>query len=117
MNDSAHYLDRQIERFYDAVFEICEDICHSREEANDFIQFIEKEHHYLVQPIAPIGVIESFIAIKDEEGDPWRLKVHDGKVSYTVPTIDSTDTDTNKTLTNCYFILQFLLFVDLMYTL
>ena len=71
MNDSAHYLDRQIERFYDAVFEICEDICHSREEANDFIQFIEKEHHYLVQPIAPIGVIESFIAIKDEEGDWW----------------------------------------------
>ena len=69
MNDSAHYLDRQIERFYDAVFEICEDICHSREEATDFIQFIEKEHNYLVQPIAPIGVIESFIAIKDEEGD------------------------------------------------
>ena len=71
MNDSAHYLDRQIERFYDAVFEICEDTCHSREEATDFIQFIEKEHHYLVQPNAPIGVIESFIAIKDEEGDWW----------------------------------------------
>jgi hypothetical protein len=36
----------------------------------------------------------------DAEGDPWRLKVHDGTVSYTVPTIDSTDTVTNKTLTN-----------------
>ena len=68
MNDSAHYLDRQIERFYDAVFEICEDTCHSREEATDFIKFIEKEHNYLVPPIPPIGVIESFIEMQDEEG-------------------------------------------------
>ena len=36
----------------------------------------------------------------DAEGDPWRLKVHDGTASYTVPTIDSVDTLTNKTMTN-----------------
>ena len=36
----------------------------------------------------------------DSSGDPWRLKVHDGTSGYTVPTIDSTDTLTNKTLTN-----------------
>ena len=36
----------------------------------------------------------------DSEGDPWRLKVHDGTVSYTVPTIDSVDSLTNKTMTN-----------------
>jgi len=36
----------------------------------------------------------------DASGDPWRLKVHDGTASYTVPTIDSTDSFTNKTLTN-----------------
>ena len=36
----------------------------------------------------------------DDEGDPWRLKVHDGTTSYTIPTIDSTDIVTNKTLTN-----------------
>ena len=36
----------------------------------------------------------------DDSGDPWRLKVHDGTVSYTIPTIDSVDSFTNKTLTN-----------------
>ena len=36
----------------------------------------------------------------DSVGDPWRLKVHDGTASYTVPTIDSVDTLTNKTMTN-----------------
>ena len=36
----------------------------------------------------------------DDSGDPWRLKVHDGTASYTVPTIDSADSFTNKTLTN-----------------
>ena len=36
----------------------------------------------------------------DDSGDPWRLKVHDGTASYTIPTIDSTDSFTNKTLTN-----------------
>ena len=36
----------------------------------------------------------------DDEGDPWRLKVHDGTVSYTVPTIDSVDSLTNKTITS-----------------
>ena len=36
----------------------------------------------------------------DDSGDPWRLKVHDGTASYTIPTIDSVDSLTNKTLTN-----------------
>ena len=36
----------------------------------------------------------------DDSGDPWRLKVHDGTVSYTIPTIDSVDSFTNKTMTN-----------------
>ena len=36
----------------------------------------------------------------DNSGDPWRLKIHDGTASYTIPTIDSTDSFTNKTLTN-----------------
>ena len=36
----------------------------------------------------------------DDEGDPWRLKVHDGTASYTIPTIDSEDSLTNKTITN-----------------
>ena len=34
----------------------------------------------------------------DTAGDPWRLKVHDGTASYTVPTIDSVDILTNKTM-------------------
>ena len=34
------------------------------------------------------------------DGDPWRLKVHDGNASYTVPTIDSEDIFTNKTMTS-----------------
>jgi len=36
----------------------------------------------------------------DDEGDPWRLKVHDGTASYTIPTIDSVDSLTNKTITS-----------------
>jgi len=36
----------------------------------------------------------------DDSGDPWRLKVHDGNESYTVPTIDSADSLTNKTMTS-----------------
>jgi len=37
----------------------------------------------------------------DEAGDPWRLKVHnDDSTSFTIPTIDSVDSLTNKTLTN-----------------
>ena len=36
----------------------------------------------------------------DDEGDPWRLKVHDGTASYTIPTIDSADSLTNKTMTS-----------------
>ena len=33
-------------------------------------------------------------------GDPWRLKVHDGSASYIIPTIDSADSLTNKTMTS-----------------
>jgi len=36
----------------------------------------------------------------DDSGDPWRLKVHDGTASYTIPTIDSEDILTNKTMTS-----------------
>jgi hypothetical protein len=37
----------------------------------------------------------------DVSGDPWRLKVHDDdSTSFTIPTIDSVDSLTNKTLTN-----------------
>jgi hypothetical protein len=36
----------------------------------------------------------------DDSGDPWRLKVHDGTASYTIPTIDSVDSLTNKTITS-----------------
>ena len=37
----------------------------------------------------------------DTAGDPWRLKVHDDdSTSFTIPSIDSTDTLTNKTISN-----------------
>ena len=36
----------------------------------------------------------------DDSGDPWRLKVHDGTASYIIPTIDSADSLTNKTITS-----------------
>ena len=36
----------------------------------------------------------------DDSGDPWRLKVHDGTSSYIIPTIDSADSLTNKTITS-----------------
>ena len=36
----------------------------------------------------------------DTAGDPWRLKTHDGTAGYTIPTIDSVDILTNKTMSS-----------------
>ena len=38
----------------------------------------------------------------DSSGDPWRLRVHDGEggTGFIVPTIDSEDSFTNKTMTS-----------------
>ena len=46
------------------------------------------------------GEGEITVLKSDSAGDPWRLKVHDGTTSYTVPTIDSADILTNKTMTS-----------------
>ena len=53
------------------------------------------EHNSFTGAEGEITVLQS-----DSSGVPWRLKVHDGTTGYTIPTIDSTDTLTNKTLTN-----------------
>ena len=53
------------------------------------------EHASFTGAEGEITVLQS-----DSSGVPWRLKVHDGTTGYTIPTIDSTDTLTNKTLTN-----------------
>ena len=53
------------------------------------------EHNTFTGSEGEITVLKS-----DSDGDPWRLKIHDGTASYTVPTIDSEDSFTNKTLTN-----------------
>ena len=53
------------------------------------------EHNSFTGSEGEITVLKS-----DNSGDPWRLKVHDGTTSYTVPTIDSADSLTNKTMTN-----------------
>jgi G3E family GTPase len=46
------------------------------------------------------GEITVLKSADSADGNPWRLKVHDGVASYTVPTIDSTDSLTNKTMTS-----------------
>ena len=54
------------------------------------------EHLTFTGSEGEITVLEADVA-----DSPWRLKVHDGETNqYTVPTIDSTDSLTNKTLTN-----------------
>ena len=53
------------------------------------------EHASFTGAEGEITVLQS-----DSSGVPWRLKVHDGTTGYTIPTIDSTATLTNKTLTN-----------------
>ena len=68
MSESAVYLYRQIDRFQDAVFELCSHL-DSKEQAEDLIEFIEKEHKYLVRPVSPTDVIQSFIDFKVEEGE------------------------------------------------
>ena len=46
------------------------------------------------------GEITVLKSADSADGNPWRLKVHDGAASYTVPTIDSADSLTNKTMTS-----------------
>ena len=53
------------------------------------------EHTTFIGSEGEITVLKS-----DDSGDPWRLKVHDGTASYTIPTIDSVDSLTNKTITS-----------------
>ena len=55
------------------------------------------EHDNFTGSEGEITVLQS---ADEPDGDPWRLKVHDGTTSYTIPTIDSVDSLTNKTLTN-----------------
>ena len=53
------------------------------------------EHTTFIGSEGEITVLKS-----DDSGDPWRLKVHDGTASYIIPTIDSADSLTNKTITS-----------------
>jgi hypothetical protein len=54
------------------------------------------EHDTFTGSEGEITVLKS-----DVSGDPWRLKVHDDtETSYTIPTIDSADSLTNKTMTS-----------------
>ena len=46
------------------------------------------------------GEITVLQSAEEPDGEPWRLKVHDGNEGYTVPTIDSADILTNKTMTS-----------------
>ena len=44
------------------------------------------------------GEITVLKSADEPDGDPWRLRIHDGVAGYTVPTIDSADTLSNKTM-------------------
>ena len=70
MNDLAYSLDGRVRGpFFDAVFEMCEDQWETREEANDFIKFLKKEHPTIVRPISLIDVIENIIEMQDDDGN------------------------------------------------
>ena len=57
----------------------------------------DSEHNSFTGSEGEITVLKSDVA---GDGLPWRLKVHDGTAGYIVPTIDSADSLTNKTMTN-----------------
>jgi hypothetical protein len=67
---SAMIINRTVERFYDLVKDVLEETCESKEEALDFIKFLE-EHRSDVLPL-PSSVkymLESFIEMNEENVD------------------------------------------------
>ena len=73
----AMILDRTVERFYDSVKEVLEETCESKEEALDFIKFLEEESSdVLPLPSSVKYMIESFIEMNEEYADEegiWEL--------------------------------------------
>ena len=70
MNISASRIDNAIEHFYDEVFGICEYHAETKEDAEMFVRFIETSHQHLLPRFTIVGMMESFIEMKDEE-EEW----------------------------------------------
>jgi hypothetical protein len=69
MNISASRIDNAIEHFYDEVFGICEYHAETKEDAEMFVRFIETSHQHLLPRFTIVGMMESFIEMKDEDGE------------------------------------------------
>jgi hypothetical protein len=69
MNISASRIDKAIEHFYDEVFGICEYHAETKEDAEMFVRFIETSHQHLLPRFTIVGMMESFIEMKEEDGE------------------------------------------------
>ena len=69
-SQSAMIINRTVERFYDTVKDVLDETCESKEEALDFIKFLEDERSDVLPLASSVKyMLESFIEMNEEDAD------------------------------------------------
>jgi len=69
-SQSAMIINRTVERFYDTVKDVLDETCESKEEALDFIKFLEDERSDVLPLASSVKyMLESFIEMNEEDTD------------------------------------------------